>query len=158
MPGRVFGEDIAIMHEIFDAAERIGFIPEPLYHYYINDSSLSTSYRPFKWISLYLAFKERLEFAELKYPEMTNKLESDVVNFARLTLDNYLKHKEACDEPYIDELINLIKKQKNRTRQLSNMKWHNKWMIWYYNFSPALYGRTIKIIHKIFYTFNPSKF
>ena len=158
IPGRVFGEDIAIMHEIFDAAERIGFIAEPLYHYYINDSSISTSYRSFKWMSLYLAFKERLEFAERKYPDMTRNLESDTVQFARLTLDNYLIRKDACDEPYLAELVDLIKKQKNRIGQLSNMKWYNKWMIRYYNFSPTLYGRTIKIIHKIFYAFHPNVF
>lgn len=158
-PGRVYGEDITVMHEIFDSANRIGFISEPLYHYYINEASLTSSYRPFKWMSLYLAFKERLEFAEQKYPHaMLGKLTCYTVNYARLTLDNYLLRRESCDEPYMTEVIGRIKKQKRKTGQLSHMKWHNRLMIRYYNFSPFLYARSIKLIHKIFYTLKSSEF
>ena len=158
-PGRVYGEDIAIMHEIFDEANRIGFIAEPLYLYYMNETSLSKLYRQFKWMSLYLAFKERLEFAEKKYPsEILGKLTCDTVNMARLTLDNYLIRRDSCDEPYLPEVIDRIKKQKGKTGKLLHMKWRNRMMLRYYNFSPFLYARSIKIIHKIFYKFNPPIF
>jgi len=157
MPGRVFGEDIAIMHEIFDSANRIGFITESLCYYYMNEDSLSFTYRPFKWMSLYLGFKDRLEFAEKKYPEMTDGLQAFVLILARHVLDNYLINKDKCDELYLNEIIGQMQKGKQFIGKLP-MKQHQKLMIRYYNFSPKLYTMSIKLIHWIFYLFFPNKF
>ena len=156
VPGKVFADDICIMHHIFDRAQRIGFIAEALYYYYINDSSLSNSYRPFKWVDTYLTFKERLEFAEKKYPGMTNGLKAITLDFARLSLDNYFIKREKCDEPYIPEIVEFMIKGKHLVKKLPEMKWKNKMMIRYYHFSPKLYEKTIRIIHWLFYSFYPN--
>ena len=157
IPGRVFAEDVAIVHEVYDRAEKIGAIAEPLYYYYFNDATLSRSYRPFKWMSTYLAFKERLEFAEKKYPEMVEKLNAYTLNLARLALDNYLQKHESCDEPYIPEIINRLKVSKKYLKKL-DLKWYNKLIILYYIYFPRLYSYTIKYIHSVFYFFKPNKF
>lgn len=156
-PGRVYAEDVAVLHKIFDKAKRIGALAEPLYYYHINDSTLTTSYRPFKWMSTYLAFKERLDFVERKYPHMSNKLKASTLNFARLTLDNYLQRHEECDEPYIPEITDRLKSCQRELFQY-DLKWYNKLIIYYYLLSPSLYSHTIKYIHYIFYSFKPNKF
>ena len=157
VPGKVFADDICIMHYIFDRARRIGIIADALYHYYVNDHSISYSYRPFKWVDTFLTFKERLEFAEKKYPEMTNGLQAITLNFARLSLDNYLIYKDKCDEPYMDEIIRHILDIRPHIRKLP-MKWRQKLMIYHYYFSPKLYAISVKIIHWLYYYFYPNKF
>ncbi len=158
IPGRVYAEDVAIMHLVFNNAQKIGVIAEPLYYYFINDSTLTTSYRPFKWMSTYLAFKERLEFAEDKYPLMTEKLRADTINFARLTYDNYILKKEECDKPYMDEIINRLKNNTHFIKKTTQMRLHNKLIIFYYLLFPHLYINTIGYIHRMYYYFNPNMF
>ena len=154
-PGKFMMEDLAVLHLVFDKAQRVGYIAEPLYYYYINNGSLTTTYRQFKFMCMYLAFKDRLEFAEKKYPEMTECLQVTTLNFARLTLDNYLINNDECDEPYMDEIIERMIKGKNLIHKSPYMKWYNKLMILFYNFSPKWYKKTIKYIHIIFYFLIP---
>ncbi|NDP20103.1 MAG: glycosyltransferase family 2 protein [Paludibacter sp.] len=158
IPGRVYAEDIAIVHYVFHKAKAIASLPEPLYNYYINDDTLTTSYRPFKWLSAYLAFKERLEFAEAYYPAMTTKLRSMTINFARLTLDNYLQRHEECDKESIPEIIERLHSNKKFILKTPYLKWYNKILIFYYNLFPAVYARSIKYIHKVYYYFKPNNF
>lgn len=156
-PGRVYAEDVAVLHRVVDRAHKIGTIAEPLYYYYINEATLTTSYRPFKWMSTYLAFKERLEYAELNYPQMTSKLRAITLNMARLTLDNYILRREPSDEPYMAEIIDRLKMSKGSLYSLK-MKWYNKLIISYYIHFPGMYRLTIKYIHRIYYFFNPNNF
>ena len=158
IPGRVYGEDIAILHKVFHRAENIAYLPEPIYNYYINDNTLTTSYRPFKWMSTYLAFKERLEFAEVYYPNMTEKLECITLNFARLTLDNFLQRNEQCDKAYIPEIINRLKNSRKSIFKMTHLKWYNRLLILFYGCSPRLYSRSIKSIHKLYYSLKPNNF
>jgi len=158
IPGRVYAEDVAIVHHVYHKAKLIASLPKPLYNYYINDDSLTTSYRPFKWMSTYLAFKERLEFAEAYYPAMTTKLRSMTINFARLTLDNYLQRHEECDKEYISEIIERLHSNKKFTLKTPYLKWYNKILIFYYNLFPTVYAKSIRFIHNVFYNFNPNKF
>ena len=158
IPGRIYAEDVAIMHLVFDRAQRIGSIAEPLYYYYVNDATLTTTFRPFKWMSLYLAFKERLEFAEMKYPEMIEELQIKTIGFARLTLDNYLQKRDQCDEPYMNEIIERVTKNRKKALKSPYMKWYNKLVILFYCCSPKLYARSVKYIHKLFYYFKPNYF
>jgi len=156
--GRVYGEDIATMHLIYDRTETIVSIPLPLYNYRINNASLTTTYRPFKWMSTYLAFKERLEFADAYYPAMTTKLRSMTINFARLTLDNYLQRHEECDKEYVPEIIERLHSNNKFILKTPYLKWYNKILIFYYNLFPSVYAKSIRFIHKVFYNFNPNKF
>ena len=157
IPGRIY-EDIAIMHLIFDRAQKIGYIAEPLYYYHINDGSIESTYKPLKWMNIYFSYKERLKFAEEKYPEMASYLRGCTLNFARLTLDNYLINKEKCDEPYMNEIIERMKNGGNIIRKSRNIKWHNKLMIHFYNFSPKVYAWLINYVHRIYYFFYPNNF
>lgn len=156
-PGRVYAEDVAVLHRVVDKAHKIGAIAEPLYYYHINEATLTTSYRPFKWMSTYLAFKERLEYAEVNYPQMTSKLRAITLNMARLTLDNYILRHEPGDEPYMAEIIDRLKMSKGYLYSLK-MKWYNKLIISYYIHFPGMYRSTIKYIHRFYYFFNPNKF
>ena len=151
IPGKILADDICVMHYIFDRAKRIGSIAEPLYYFHQHDNSISYTYRPFKMVDTYLTFKERLEFAEKKYPKMTNHLQAITLNFARLSLDNYLINKDKCDEPYMEEIINYMIKGKDKVHQLP-MTRSQKFMICYYHFSPNLYVKSIKIIHWLYYS------
>lgn len=155
---RVYGEDIAIMHLVFENATRIGNLPLPLYYYQINDNSLTTSYRPFKWMSLYLAFKERYEFAHKEYPQYEKKIKSATLNIARLTNDNFIIRKENVDLPYIKDLRKFIKNNILFSIKTPYIKWFNKLLILYYYLCPSLYSITIKYIHQIYYHFRPNKF
>jgi len=156
-PKTIFADDFSKMHHVLDRAIRIGSIAEPLYYFHYHDDSISNTYHPFKWVETYLFFKERLEFAEKKYPGTTDRLQAMTLNFARHCLDNYLINRDKCDEPYMDEIIVQILKGKGQIRKLP-MKWNHKLMIRYYNFSPKLYKKSIKPIHRIFYFFYPNKF
>ena len=158
VPGKIFADDICIMHYIFDRAQRIGSIAEPLYFFHQNPNSISYTHRPFKWVDTYLTFKERLEFAEKKYPGMTDHLQVITLNYARLSLDNYLINRDQCDEPYMDEIIEQIVKGRRIIHRLPSMKWHNKLMIRYYHFSPKLYRKSIKFIHRFYHFFYPTSF
>ena len=156
-PETIFADDLSVMHHVLDRAERIGSIAEPLYYFYHHDTSISNTYHPFKWVETYLFLKERLEFAEKKYSGMTDRLQVMTLNFARLSLDNYLINRDACDEPYMDEIIEQMVKGRDLIRRLP-MSWHQKWMIRYYNISPKLYAKSIKFIHWVFYSFFPNNF
>ena len=157
IPGRQFAEDVSVMHYIFDKAKKIGFIAEPLYYYYINDHTISNSYFPLKWVNTYLIFKERFEFAKQKYPEMTSRLQAITLNFARLSLDNYLIYMDKCDEPYINEIMEYILKEKQNIRILP-MKMRQRIIIQFYYFSPKIYAISIKFIHWFYYYFYPNRF
>jgi len=156
-PETIFADDLSKMHHVLDRANRIGSIAEPLYYFYYHDDSISNTYHPFKWVETYLFLKERLEFAEKKYPGTTDRLHAMTLNFARLSLDNYLINRDKCDEPYMDEIIQQLINERRLIRKLP-LKWTHKLMIRYYNFSPNLYAKTIKFIHRIFYFFYPNKF
>ena len=160
IPGRVFAEDVAVLYKVFDKAEKIGAISEPLYYYHINEGSLTTSYRSFKWVSFYLALKERLEFAQTKYPNLCGKLEAKTLNIARWALDNYILRHELCDKPYMPEIIQRIRSYKGGGGRLDelNLEWYNKLLIKYFLYFPKLYAHTIKYIHKIYYYYKPSNF
>lgn len=158
IPGIVYAEDVAIVHKVYHNAHRIASLPIALYNYYINDSSLTTTYRPFKWISTYLAFKNRLEFAKVYYPSMTEKLEGITLNFARLALDNFFQRREECDITYIPEIIERIQNSKKKIVRIKGIKWKNKLMMLFFNFSPKLYEQSIGLIHRIYYKLNPNKF
>lgn len=155
---RVYGEDIAVLHRVFENANRIGNIPLPLYYYQINENSLTTSYRPFKWMSLYLAFRERYEFAHEKYPQYEDIIKSNTLNIARLTNDNYILKKELCDKPYIAAVRRFIKCNIAFSIKTPHIKWYNKLLIVYYYLFPTTYSFTIKYIHKAYYHFKPNKF
>ena len=157
VPGKQFAEDVFVMHHVFDKAEKIGFIAESLYYYHINDNTLSNRYSPLKWVNTYLIFKERLEFAKKKYPEMTDQLQAMTLNFARLSLDNYLIYRDKCDEPYINDIIEHLLKGKHHIRKLP-MKWRQKMMIYFYYFLPELYAMSVKFIHWLYYSFYPNRF
>lgn len=155
--GRVYAEDVAILHLLLHRAYRIGFLPYLLYNYFVNENTLTTSYRPFKWISLYLSFKERLQFAKKNYPNHSTQLEFNTLNLARLALDNYIIRKESCDEPYINEITQFIRSYTWNTIG-HNLHFKNKIMIYFYNKSPLLYKKTIRFIHFIYYKFHSRKF
>ncbi len=156
--GRVYGEDIASMHWIYHKASIISSVPESLYFYRVNDNSLSTTYRPFKWMSAYLAFKERLEFAKEYYPQFTAKLEAITLNFARLTYDNYILKKEKCDEPNLEEIIIRLMSSRRFVQKTPYIKIYNKVLILILQHSPNLYKRIIGYIHSLYYTFKPNNF
>lgn len=158
IPGRVYGEDIASMHIAFDSADRFGNIAEPLYYYFVNENTLTTSYRPFKWMSNYLAFKERYEFAHAKYPQFEEKVLADAVNLARLTNDNYIMRKDAIDEPYMDLLRAFMKEHLSDCMKTPYMKSYNKYLCMLYCKHPWLYSKIIKYIHKIYYKLKPNNF
>lgn len=158
IPGRVYGEDIASMHIVFDKAEKFGNIAEPLYYYYVNANTLTTSYRPFKWMSNYLAFRERYEFAHVKYPQYEDKVLSDTMNIARLTNDNYIIRKDMIDEPYMESLRTFMKEHLYECMRLPYMKSYNKYLCLLYCNYPWFYSRVIGIIHKIYYYFKPNNF
>lgn len=156
--GRVYAEDISIMHEVFDKATLIGNINKPLYYYFVNDATLTTSYRPFKWMSLYLAFKERYDYAHIHYPQLENVVKALALNTARLTNDNYIIRKESVDEPYIENLRTFLKSNTKFILKTKDIKWYNKVLIIFYRYCPYLYSISIKYIHNIYYYFKPNKF
>lgn len=156
--GRVYAEDVALMHLVFDRASRIGVVPEPLYYYFINDSTLTTSYRPFKWMSLYLAFKERYDFTHLKYPQYEDEVKSIALNIARLTNDNYIIKRETVDDPYMQDLRAFLKSNKKFVWHTPYMKWYNKSLLFLYYMCSPLYCISIKYVHNIYYYFKPNKF
>lgn len=156
--GRVYAEDIAIMHKVFDNAKTFGNINKPLYYYFVNDSTLTTSYRPFKWMSLYLAFKERYDYAHTHYPQFENIVKSIALNEARLANDNYIIKKEDVDQPYIKDLRNFLKSNIKFILYTHDIKWYNKGLILFYRYLPFLYSKSIKYIHNIYYYFKPNQF
>ena len=156
--GRVYAEDIAIMHKVFDNAKTFGNINKPLYYYFVNDSTLTTSYRPFKWMSLYLAFKERYDYAHTHYPQFENIVKAIALNEARLANDNYIIKKEDVDQPYIKDLRNFLKSNIKFILYTHDIKWYNKGLILFYRYCPFLYSKSIKYIHNIYYYFKPNQF
>lgn len=156
--GRVYAEDVAVMHEVFDKAKIFGNINKPLYYYYVNDSTLTTSYRPFKWMSLYLAFKERYDYAHSHYPQFENVVKAIALNMARLTNDNYIIRKEIVDQPYIEDLRRFLKSNIKFVLYTNDIKWYNKGLILFYRYCPYLYSKSIKYIHNIYYYFKPNRF
>lgn len=156
--GRVYAEDVAIMHEVFDKAKIFGNINKPLYYYFVNDSTLTTSYRPFKWMSLYLAFKERYDYAHIHYPQFENVVKAIALNEARLANDNYIIRKENVDQPYIKDLRIFLKSNIKFILYTNDIKWYNKGLILFYRYCPFLYSKSIKFIHNIYYYFKPNQF
>lgn len=156
--GRVYAEDIAIMHKVFDNAKTFGNINKPLYYYFVNGSTLTTSYRPFKWMSLYLAFKERYDYVHTHYPQFENVVKAIALNEARLANDNYIIRKESIDQPYIKDLRIFLKSNTKFILYTTDIKWYNKGLIIFNKYCPFLYSRFIKYIHNIYYYFKPNLF
>lgn len=105
--GRVY-EDIATLYLVFEKCHHFCYINTPLYYYRLNNVGTSFSERPNKIFDTFCSFRERLEFAENKYPMVSDKCLALAFGVAMGTINYHLRFhfkEEEKNLPVIDQFI-----------------------------------------------------
>lgn len=68
-----FYEDIATTYKYVHRCNKVAYTKAPLYYYTIRDDNISYSHNPYRIYHIFLAFKERYEFAKIEYPQFVDE-------------------------------------------------------------------------------------
>lgn len=103
---KYFAEDVVFDFEIYQKANSISILNEPLYYYVYNKKSLSNKYRDNIWICLYnlLEYKQSVIDGLRLYDNINDRFTNEIIKFVIVSIHNLnmpsspLKKKEIITE------------------------------------------------------------
>lgn len=90
--GRTY-EDLAMTYRAFLDVNYVGFLMEPLYHYRINDASITQTTNPKKSYDIFLAFRDHYDAALELFPELADKCCTLAAHYAASLYFHYCAEK-----------------------------------------------------------------
>lgn len=145
--GRTY-EDLTMTYRAFLSVGYVGFLTEPLYHYRMNDTSITQTAMPRKSNDIFLAFRDHYYDALEEFPDLADKCCTRAAHFAASLYFHYSagRVEEIADavaeaRRFLDEHKRIVK----RTWQILPRSRRLALRIYY--LSPALFGMGARLLH-----------
>lgn len=148
--GRIL-EDLATTFKVYhNSQEPVGVIDKPLYVYNLHSGNVSFSMTPTRNYDVFLAFRERWDFARAHYPEYAEKCLFKAADTALGTYNYYLKYPatKLADEK-LKDVFGFLYSNKKLILKSPDMSAKRRVLFLGFYLSSPLYAMIIKIINRI---------
>ena len=137
--GRTY-EDLARTYLAFLNVRNVGFLLEPLYHYRMNDTSITQTVKPRKSYDIFMAFQDHYYGARKEFPELTDKCAAKAAHFAVSLYFHYCTGFEKELEFAVPEVRKFLDEHKAEIlRGWDAIPRSRRWAIRIYYLSPGLF-------------------
>lgn len=145
--GRTY-EDLSMTYRAFLNVRNVGFLTEPLYHYRMNDTSITQTAKPKKSYDIFMAFKDHYHGALEQFPELADKCCVKAAHYAASLYFHYCAGK-------VEELAFAVPDARgflNEHKQEIKRAWDilprsRKMAIQIYYLSPLLFRVGARLLH-----------
>lgn len=137
--GRTY-EDLTMTYRAFLKVRNVGFLMEPLYHYRMNDTSITQTVKPRKSYDIFMAFVDHYHGALEEFSELTDKCAAKAAHFAISLYFHYCAAKVAELDFAIPEVRGFLDTHKEEIlRGWDSIPKTRRWALRVYFMSPALF-------------------
>ncbi len=145
--GRTY-EDLAMTYRAFLNVRHVGFLTEPLYHYRMNDTSITQTVKPKKTYDIYKAFKDHYDGALELFPEFTDKCCANAAHYAASLYFHYCADNIKELAFAVPEVRSFLDEHKQEVKRgWDSLPRTRKMAIQVYYLSPALFRAGAKLLN-----------
>lgn len=145
--GRIYS-DLAISHLTYDRIDRVGFLDQCLYNYFIRSTGTSLSPKPYKNYHVFLAFQEKYEYAKKKVPDMESRCLSKAAETALAVHSDYAKYQWNGTDMYLTETEAFLGEHKKEILRNKKIRLSKKMAIGLLLANKQVYYALYKIIKR----------
>ena len=147
--GRTY-EDLAMTYRAFLPAAYVGFLTEPLYHYRMNDTSITQTVKPRKIYDIFMAFHDHYYDALKEFPELADQCCARAAHYAASLYFHYCAEKVeevAFAVPEVRRFLDEHRLEVKRTWQI--LPRSRRLALRLYYISPALFRVSARVLHLV---------
>lgn len=145
--GRTY-EDLAMTYRAFLSVGYVGFLTEPLYHYRMNDTSITQTAKPKKSYDVFMAFRDHYYAALEEFPDLADKCCTRAAHFAA----SLYFHCSAVGEKDLAAAVSEARHFLDEHRQTVQRTWKilprsRRLALRIYYLSPTLFRLSARVLH-----------
>lgn len=142
-PEGLLSEDFFIMYKIFERADKIAYISDPVYHYIQRQNSISRN----KKINtdFELAAKAQMEYLDSRHPDLSDLGHTSYASSVLTVYDSYLKSKVNCPKQSLAHFRNVVRENLPHIRRAKFLSMSKRIQFYLFLWLPSIYGIVFKL-------------